>query len=132
MPSLPVLLKLLAPVFFVIAGMHLVFGLDAESMLGAQVSTETATDPTLNSQNRFYGVAFALYGVILYMSALDLPRYEPILKASMFVFFAAGVSRLVSWTLEGQPSVPVALLAGVELIAPWVLLFWISRSKVSA
>jgi Domain of unknown function (DUF4345) len=132
MPSLLLTLKLLAPVFFVIAAMHLVFGLDAEAMLGAQVSTETAMDPTLNSQNKFYGVAFALYGVILYMSALDLVRYAPILKASMLVFFAAGVSRLVSFVVDGPPSLPVALLAGVELVAPWVLLFWVSRAKVSA
>ncbi len=132
MPALPLVLKLLAPVFFVIAGMHLVFGLDAETMLGAQVSTETAMDPTLNSQNKFYGVAFALYGVILYMSALDLARYAPILKASMLVFFAAGLSRVVSFIVDGPPSLPVALLAGVELVAPWVLLFWVSRSRVSA
>ena len=132
MPSLPFTLRLLAPVFFVIAAMHLVFGLDAESMLGAQVSAQTAMDPTLNSQNRFYGVAFALYGVVLYMSARDLPRYEPVLKASMIVFFAAGLSRLVSWAIEGRPSLPVALLTGVELVAPWLLLLWIFRSKVSA
>ena len=102
MASLPFVLKLLAPLFFIIAGMHLVFGLDAESMLGAQVSTETAIDPTLNSQNRFYGVAFALYGVILYMSALDLRRYEPILKASMFVFFAAARTERNIW----EPTAP--------------------------
>ena len=132
MPALPLVLKLLSPVFFVIAAMHLVFGLDAETMLGAQVSTETAMDPTLNSQNRFYGVAFALYGVILYMSALDLVRYAPILKASLLVFFAAGVSRLVSFVVDGPPSLPIVLLAGVELVAPWVLLFWVSRAKVPA
>jgi len=132
MPALPLVLKLLSPVFFVIAAMHLVFGLDAETMLGAQVSTETAMDPTLNSQNRFYGVAFALYGVILYMSALDLVRYAPILKASLLVFFAAGVSRLVSFVVDGPPSLPIVLLAGVELVAPWVLLFWVSRTKVPA
>jgi len=131
MSSLSLVLKLLAPVFFVIAGMHLVFGLDAEAMLGAQVSARTAMDPTLNSQNRFYGVAFALYGVILAMSAGDIPRYAPILKASMIIFFVAGLSRIVSWVLEGQPALPVVLLTGVELVAPLLLLFWLTRARAT-
>lgn len=38
MASLPFTLRLLAPVFFIIAAMHSVFGLETESMLGAQAS----------------------------------------------------------------------------------------------
>ncbi len=130
MASLSLFLKLLAPLFLVIAGIHLVLGLEAEMMLGAQVSAQTAMDPTLNSQNRFYGVAFALYGVILAMTASDIPRYAPILKASMIVFFAAGLSRIFSWALEGQPGLPVAILTGVELIGPPLLLYWLTRVSV--
>lgn len=125
MQTLSLLLKFMAPLFGVIAALHLALGLDAEVLLGARISAETALDPSLNSQNRFYGVAFAVYGAILYISATDLPRYRPILLATLWVFFAAGLSRLVSWVVDGVPAPLVIGLAVIELVAPLLILFWI-------
>ena len=129
MRTFVLVLKALAPVFFGVSALHLVLGLNADALLGADVSAEVASEPSLNSQNRFYGVAFALYGVVLYICATDLRRYEPILKAALWVFFFGGVARLVSWVTHGSPALPVMALAATELLLPPALLVWYARIK---
>ena len=44
--------------FFIVGALHLTLGLNADVLLGAKVPAETLSDPALDSQNRFYGVAF--------------------------------------------------------------------------
>ena len=73
----------MSPVFLLVAALHLAFGLNADALLGAHVNPETAAEPSLSSQNRFYGVAFAVYGPLLYICATDLQRYEPILREAL-------------------------------------------------
>jgi hypothetical protein len=55
---LPTVLKLIAPVFLVVGCLHLVLGINAEVLLGANIGAEVLTDPVVDSQDRFYGVAF--------------------------------------------------------------------------
>jgi len=71
---LAIVLRLLAPVFFIVAAMHIVLGLGADRLLGASVPPAAAADPSLDSQNRFYGAALALYGVVLLLCAADLRK----------------------------------------------------------
>ena len=125
-------LKTLGPVFFIVAALHLVLGLGADGLLGAQITEQMRTEPTLDSQNRFCGVAFAVYGAILLICAKDLNRYEPILKTTLYIFFLAGLSRVVSWLTHGTPAPLVVTLAAVELIAPPVMLFWLSKARNAA
>lgn len=132
MQRLAVLLRVLAPVFFVVAAIHLALGLDADALLGASVSPSTAAEPSLSSQNRFYGVAFALYGAVLYLCAKDLRTYEPFFKAAMWVFFLAGVARLVAWLQHGAPAPLVVALLATELVIPPLLLVWHARAKNEA
>lgn len=120
-------LKVLAPIFLVVGALHLVLGAAAEVMLGASLSTESLADPVLDSQNRFYGVVFSLYGVLLYLCATDLSRYRPVLVSVLLVFFAGGLARLVSMTTHGLPSVPVIGLFASEILIPPLLLWWLSR-----
>ncbi len=101
-------------------------------MLGATISPETMTDATLNSQNRFFGVSFAFYGVALYLCATDIPRYEPIFKALLFIFFLAGLGRVVAWVSLGAPTVPVIGLLATELLLPPILLIWFGRVRNAA
>ena len=129
MRTLSLVLKCFAPVFLVVALLHLVFGLTADALLGAKVSPEAAADPSLDSQNRFYGVAFALYGVVLYLCARDLRRYEAFFKAALGVFFCGGAARLVSWAIHGAPAPLVVALALSELLIPPLLLIWYARVK---
>ena len=62
---LSIVLRLAAVAFIAVGLLHLVLGLGADIMLGAKVPPEAVRAPVLDSQNRFYGTAFALYGVLL-------------------------------------------------------------------
>ena len=61
MRALTFLLRISAPIFFLVGALHLAYGVGADALLGAKISAETLLDPALNSQNRFYGVAFTVY-----------------------------------------------------------------------
>ena len=120
-------LKMAAPVFLLVGALHLVFGLRADALLGALIPESVLRDPALDSQNRFYGVAFSLYGTLLWLCATDLRRYATVLRCLLWTFFAAGVARLVSCYLYGAPPPLVAALLGIEIIAPALLLLWLKR-----
>ena len=132
MRALTTTLKLASSIFSMVAALHLIFGLGADAMLGASVSPETMTEPSLNSQNRFYGVSFSFYGVALYLCASDIERYEPILKALLYVFFLAGAARIVSWATLGAPTLPIVGLTATELLLPPALLIWLRKAKNEA
>jgi len=128
MPSLVTFLKMVAPVFLVVGAIHLVFGVGADAMLGAKLPTEALTDSALDSQNRFYGVAFSLYGVLLYLCATNLPRYATVLRCVLWVFFAAGLARLVSIAIHGIPPLSIVALLATEITLPPLLHLWLSRT----
>jgi Domain of unknown function (DUF4345) len=129
MNRLPVLLKVLAPVCVIAGALHLAMGLNADVLLGAHLSPEVIADPTIDSQNRFYGVAFTVYGWLLYLCATDLDRYRPVLRCMLAVFFAGGAARLLSVLVRGWPSPPVAGLMAAELALPVLLAIWDARSS---
>ena len=120
-------LKLVAPVFFVVGALHLILGPGADVMLGARLSAATLGDAVLDSQNRFYGVAFTVYGVLLLLCASDLNKYQTVLRCVLCVFFAAGLARYVSIAISGWPTALVLALLVTEIVAPPVLLWWLSR-----
>ena len=130
MRSLVLVLRLLAPVFFIVGALHLVLGLGADALLGAKVSAEVMTDPALDSQNRFYAVAFALYGVLLFLCSTDIPKYATVLRCVLWVFFAAGLARFVSIALHGSPPPMIWLLLIGEVIPPPLLAWWLSRIRI--
>lgn len=127
MRTFALILRLAAAVFFVVGALHLVLGLEADVLLGAKLSAETVADPTLDSQNRFYGVSFALYGVLLLVCASNIQKYATVLRCLLWVFFAAGAALLVSLAIHGVPSPFVLALLVSELVLPPVLILWLSR-----
>ena len=130
MRSLVVVLRLLAPVFFIVGALHLVLGLGADALLGARVSAEAMTDPALDSQNRFYAVAFTLYGVLLFLCSTDITKYATVLRCVLWVFFAAGLARFVSIALHGSPPPMVWFLLVGEVLPPPLFAWWLSRASV--
>ena len=130
MRSLVLVLRLLAPVFFIVGALHLVLGLGADALLGAKVSAEAMTDPALDSQNRFYAVAFTLYGVLLFLCSTDIPKYATVLRCVLWVFFAAGLARFVSIALHGSPPPMIWLLLVGEVLPPLPLAWWLSRTSI--
>ena len=127
MPHLNLCLKLLAPVFLVVGGLHLCLGLAAENLLGANLPIEVLTNATLDSQNRFYGVAFTLYGILLWLCASDLPKYSTVLRRILAVSFASGLARVLSMVMLGLPSPMVMALLTSELLLPPLLWLWMKR-----
>lgn len=114
-------------VFFLVAGlMHVVLGLHADQLMGANVSSQSITDPGLDSQNRFYGATFTLYGVLLILTSGALRQYSLILRCMFWVVFAAGVVRFISVALYGWPPFLIGLLFAAELILPPIFLVALS------
>jgi uncharacterized protein DUF4345 len=124
-------LRIVAPVFLLVGGLHLALGLGADALLGASVPASAMTEPALDSQNRFYGVAFTLYGVLLFLCASDVRKYATALRCLVWVFFAAGAARFVSIAMHGMPPPLILLLMGSELIAP-LLLVWLTKIERQA
>lgn len=127
MSGLALVLKLAAPVFFLVGVLHLFFGVGADVLLGANIPPEAISDPVLDSQNRFYGISFTLYGVLLFLCANNIPKYSAVLKCVIWVFFAAGVARLVSISIYGMPSILILLLLASELLIPPIVALWLNR-----
>jgi hypothetical protein len=127
MVALERVLKFCAPIFLLVGALHLAIGLQADVLLGAQLPADVIANPALDSQNRFYGVAFALYGVLLWLCATDIVKYAQVLRCVLWVFFAAGIARLVSVAIHGLPPPLVLALLCSELILPPVLVLWLNR-----
>lgn len=129
MRTLTMTLKLLAPIFLIVGAMHVTLGLGAEASLGATVSAEAMANAALDSQNRFYGIAFTLYGVLFWLCSTDIRKYATVLRCVLWVLFAAGLARLVSIAIYGfPPSLIIALLV-VELLTPPLMVYWLSQTE---
>jgi hypothetical protein len=125
--NLALVLRILAFVVFLVGALHLALGVRADVLLGARAPAAAITDPTLDSQGRFHGVSFAVYGVLLLLGASDVRRYAVALRWALWVIFAAGLARLVSVAIYGFPPPPVVVLLVVELVVPPALIWWLSR-----
>lgn len=124
MIAFQIALKTIGGAIILIALTHVALGPNADVLLGSKISLSSLTDPTIDSQNRFYGAAFALYGVILIICSSDLDKYRSILVWTILIFFAAGLARLVSVSIVGWPPTIVVLLLFIEVFIPPLLIWW--------
>lgn len=132
MNAFRITLRLLAALILVVCAMHLVLGLGADALLDIDLPPSVLADPSLNSQNRFFGVSFALYAAVLWLASFDLQRYAPLLKAALFIFLLGGLARLATVLTHGLPTPPVIGLMVVEIIAPIWLLLWLRRARLES
>jgi hypothetical protein len=116
--------KVVGAVIVLIGCLHVALGLGADKLLDPSVPTDAVSHPSLDSQNRFYGAAFAIFGVLLWMCSTDMTRYADVFRALMIVFFIGGLTRIVSFVVRGRPSLQIIGLAALELAAPPLLLWW--------
>ena len=115
---------------FVAAGtLHILLGVEADALLGVELSAASRIDAGLDSQNRFYGAMFAVCGALLICFARDTERYAPPLVLLLGGFAIAGLVRLVSVVQFGWPPALVMALGAIEVALPPVLLFWFSRLR---
>jgi Domain of unknown function (DUF4345) len=127
---LALVLKLMAVACLVPALLHGFLGVGGDFLIGAL--HQGFTDPTLDSQNRFYGVAFGAYAVILWMAASDIRRFAPVLRILFAMMFLAGCARFLSLAAHGWPSSEVLFLWSTEIVLPPVLWFWVGRYEVAS
>ncbi len=132
MRAFTLFLKWLAPIPVLVGSLHLLLGVHADVLLGARLPPEALADPVLDSQNRFYGVAFMAYGVLLYLCATDLRKYAAVFNTVIAFMFLGGAGRLIAMALHGMPSPPVILLALIELMGMPLLLLWYFRVSQSS
>jgi hypothetical protein len=131
MSALATFLRILAPFCILVGALHLVLGLHADVLLGAKIPVDVIADPTLDSQNRFYGTAFTIYGALLWFCASDLGKYAPVLRRLLAVFFAGGLARIVSVAVRGAPTPTVLGLMAIELLVPLAIFAWLSRATAA-
>lgn len=114
-----IFLRLLA-LGFIMAGLsHVALGPAADRLLGAVITG----DAGLDSQNRFYGAAFTLYGLIFWVAASDVERHTVMLRLALVAFFLGGLARIASIVLMGWPPPMILALLASEIILPPVI-FW--------
>jgi Domain of unknown function (DUF4345) len=126
MHNFSIALKVLAPILVLVAALHLSLGSMAEVMLGASLKVGPL-DLVLDSQDRFYGTAFVIYGVLLWVCAKDVTKYALILRCVFCCCFVAGLARLVSFLVVGPPPVIVMFLWFTEVAMPPIMLWWLSN-----
>ena len=120
-------LRILAVGIFVVSLIHVIFGVGSELFLGSGISDASVLDPNLDSQNRFYGAAFALFGIVWWLSSSDILECKKLLTASYLVFFVAGLTRILSIAVVGWPTAPILALTAIELLLPIVLYVWLVK-----
>ena len=127
MKAFQLVLRALGVGIFGVALIHIILGPGAETLFGSGISAQSLSDPTIDSQNRFYGAAFALFGGVFLLASRDVVLYTPLLKLAFGIFFVAGLTRLISAAITGLPPVPVIGLAIVEIAGPPIMYIWLKR-----
>lgn len=128
--KLPVALKVMAAACFAPAVLHGFLGVDANMFIGIPVPS-SGIDPSHDSQNRFYGVAFGLYAVLLWMAAFDVKQHAGILRIVFAMVFLSGCARFLSFNAYGWPSEEIQILWATEILLPPLLWFWLKRYETN-
>jgi hypothetical protein len=121
-------LRIMAITILLAGSSHLLLGVEAEVLLGANLSADTLAEPSLNSQNRFYGTSYMLYGILLWVCTRDMDRYALIFRILLLMTFAAGLTRIISLLLHGWPSPTIIALGVSELLLPPFVFWWQRRN----
>ncbi len=113
-----------AAVACALAGLcHVLFGVGGDWIIG--LTPAAPIDPSLDSQNRFYGGAFLIYGVLLWLGAGDIRRFAPVLRAVFAVMFLAGCARGLALLSYGWPSPQIVALWVSEIALPPIMWRWL-------
>ena len=101
---------------------HIVFG--PRSIPGS-----VPVNATMDSEDRFYATLFVGFGGALIWCARALDARAGVFRALMAVFFASGVSRIISAIAVGPPGALFIVLGGLELALPPLLLLWLRETR---
>jgi hypothetical protein len=117
-------LRIFGTICLLVGLSHVALGLGADDLLGAGLDAATLSNASLDSQNRFYGAAFMLFGGVAFLCAKDLRRHASLFRFAMLVFFIGGLARILSALMLGLPAPAIQFLALTELALPPLLTIW--------
>lgn len=100
---------------------HIIYG-------PSSIPGSVPVNATMDSEDRFYATLFVGYGLTLIWCAMDLAARRVAFLWLMIVFFASGLSRIVSILQVGFPHPLFTFLTGVELLLPIALWLWLRRA----
>ena len=120
-------------IFFVISGLltlfaggfHALSGVYGDWFIG--LTPSDVVDPSLDSQNRFYGAAFLLHGILFIFCSRELPRYADIMKIAFGTMFLAGCARGLTVAAYGWPTWQVCVLWFSEITLPPIAWLWLNH-----
>lgn len=118
-------LRILAAGCLIPGLLHVLLGVSGDWIVGAPVPA--TIDPSLDSQNRFYGASFLIFAVLFWLCAQDVRRHETVLRLVLAVFFMAGLARGLAALVHGWPSWQVVGLWATELVLPPLLWLWLNH-----
>lgn len=81
----------------------------------------------MDSEDRFYATLFMGFGIALIWAAKDLAARSQIFYFLLAIFFAGGISRIISALMVEPPNLLFQLLGAVELILPPIFYLWHRR-----
>ena len=112
MPKLLKPLALLTGVICVAIGVaHFLFG--ARIVAGGGDFT-----PSIDSQEHFYGVIFAGYGLGYVRAARQDPIQTGLIRFLATLMLVGGIGRIISWIDQGRPHAMWIALGAVEFVVP--------------
>jgi Domain of unknown function (DUF4345) len=120
-------------IFLVFAGICTLFAGSFHALSGVRgdwfigLAPVDVVDPSLDSQNRFYGAAFLLYGILFNFCSRDLPRYKDILKIAFGTMFLAGCTRGLTVAFYDWPTWQVCALWFSEMALPPIAWLWLNH-----
>jgi hypothetical protein len=123
---LPLALRLLAIGYMAPGLFHLLFGAGGDWLIGVDAP---AIDPSLDSQNRFYGAIFVGYGAACWWAAKDVTRHYQLIRILLAAMALGAIGRGLAFLAYGSPSPAVLMLWASECLIPPVMWVWLDRYR---
>jgi hypothetical protein len=109
--TLQYFLGLFGAIAIIIALLHIVIG-------PSSIPGSVPVNPTMDSEDRFYAVLFAAYGVALLWCIRGIEKKSRTVHFLSATFFAGGVARLISIAAVGPPNEFFLAMTVLELLIP--------------
>ena len=112
----------------VLALIPIVTGL-ASVLFGSEiVRGSEGSDPSVESELRYYAVFYVGFGLFLWSIAPRIAERGRELRAAAALLFCGGLARAVGIAVDGMPAADYVVLMAIELVLPGVLVLWHRRA----
>jgi Domain of unknown function (DUF4345) len=124
MRVLTLVVRILCIIPFATGAVDLLLGANALNTVGVQLSDEALTEPSLNSQLRFFAAIWLGFGFMVWHATSDLTKHAAWFRLMCFALILSGVGRLISLIQFGIPAAPFVVATIIELVVIPLVLLW--------